>query len=109
MQQIQPASRPTNTLAVISLATGIGSWFLLPLIGGVIAVVTGHVAKSQIRRTGESGDSLATIGLVLGYLHLAVVLVVIVLVLLVIFGILALVVTSNGIHPLESPLPLPTG
>ena len=104
MQQIQPASRPTNTLAVISLATGIGSWFLLPLIGGVI-----DVAKSQIRRTGESGDSLATIGLVLGYLHLAVVLVVIVLVLLVIFGILALVVTSNGIHPLESPLPLPTG
>lgn len=31
------------------------------------AVVLGHIAKSQIRRTGEHGSGLATIALVLGY------------------------------------------
>jgi uncharacterized membrane protein len=108
MQQMQQASRPMNTMAVISLATGIGSWFLLPFVGGVIAIVTGHVAKSQIRRTGEDGDTLATIGLVLGYLHLAVVLVVFAFLMLVLFGVFAFVVTSSGIHP-ATPSPLPTG
>jgi len=108
MQQMQQASRPMNTMAVISLATGIGSWFLLPLIGGVIAVVTGHVAKSQIRRTGEDGATLATIGLVLGYLHLAVVLLVLLLVVLVIFGGLAFLIGSGGLHP-TTPTPAPTG
>ena len=97
-----------NTMAVVSLAAGIGSWFVLPLIGGLVAVVTGHVAKGQIRRTGEDGDTLATIGLVLGYLHLAVVLVLIVLVLLVLFGVLAFLATNNGIHTLP-PTPQPSG
>jgi hypothetical protein len=106
MQQASP--RPMNTMAVISLATGIGSWFVLPFIGGVIAVVTGHVAKSQIQRTGEDGDTFATIGLILGYLHLAVVLVALVVVLLVLFGVFALVVTSSGIHAV-TPTPQPSG
>jgi len=108
MQQMQQASRPMNTMAVISLATGIGSWFLLPAVGGLVAVITGHVAKSQIRRTGEDGGTFATIGLVLGYLHLAVVLVVFAFLMLVLFGVFALVITSSGIHP-ASPSPVPTG
>ena len=73
----------TNTLAMVSLASGIVSWFLVPIVGGVVAVVTGHMAKAEIRRTGEEGDTLATIGLILGYLHLA--LVVLLLGLLVLF------------------------
>ncbi|WP_329374023.1 DUF4190 domain-containing protein [Streptomyces sp. NBC_00669] len=31
----------------------------------------GHVARGQIRRTGQHGDGQATVGLVLGYLGLA--------------------------------------
>lgn len=57
------ASR-TNTLAVLSL--------VLSLVGmSLVAIVLGHVAHSQIRRTGEQGKGLATAGLVIGYVALA--------------------------------------
>ena len=86
---------PTNTLALVSLISGIISWFLVPVIGGVVAVVTGHMAKREIRRTGEQGDMLATIGLILGYLHLAVVVLIAGFVLLLFFGALAFMTTRT--------------
>lgn len=46
----------------------IGSW----CFGGLVAVITGHVARHQIRRTGEAGGSLALAGLIAGYLALAI-------------------------------------
>lgn len=54
----------TNGLATTSLVTA-----LLGL--SVVAIVCGHVARRQIRRTGEAGDSQAVVGLVVGYLGLA--------------------------------------
>ena len=62
----------TSTLAIVSLITGILCWFLLPLIGAIIAVVTGHMAKSEIRQSNGliTGEGMATAGLVLGYIHL---------------------------------------
>jgi hypothetical protein len=62
---------PTNSLAVVSLITGIVSWFLCPLLGGIVAVISGHVAHSQLKRSGEGGAGMATAGMVLGYIHLA--------------------------------------
>ena len=79
-------ARPTNTLAIVSLSSGILSWFLVPVVGAVVAVVTGHLAKAEIRRTGEQGDGFATIGLVLGYLHLAVVVLLLGLLVLFLLG-----------------------
>ena len=32
------------------------------------AIVLGHIAKKQIRQSGEQGDGLATAGLVMGYI-----------------------------------------
>jgi len=62
----------TSTLAVISLIFGIICWFVVPFVGAVVAVITGHMAKSEIRSSGgtKTGDGMATAGLVLGYLHL---------------------------------------
>jgi hypothetical protein len=60
-----PAVR-TNGAAVAALVFGI-----IPFFGGVPAIVLGHVARAQIRRTGERGDGVAVAGLVLGYLWLA--------------------------------------
>ena len=40
-------------------------------IAAVPAVILGHVARSNIKRTGERGDGLAIAGLVLGYLGIA--------------------------------------
>jgi hypothetical protein len=63
----------TSTLAVVSLVAGIVSWVMFPLIGAIVAVVTGHMAKREIRESmGRlTGDGLATVGLILGYLQLA--------------------------------------
>ncbi|WP_327283282.1 DUF1707 and DUF4190 domain-containing protein [Streptomyces sp. NBC_01205] len=61
--------RPVNGMAIASLALGVLS---LPTLGlaGLGAVITGHVAKAQIRARGEEGTAPATIGLVLGWLSL---------------------------------------
>jgi hypothetical protein len=56
----------TNPLAVGSLACGIGQLFFGPL-ATIPAIVLGHMARREIRRTGEDGMGLATAGLVLGW------------------------------------------
>jgi peptidyl-prolyl cis-trans isomerase B (cyclophilin B) len=50
-----------NVLAIVSFVTA-----LLAL--GVVAVIAGHTALSQIKRTGDSGRGLALAGVILGYL-----------------------------------------
>lgn len=62
-----PAVAPTNGLAVAALVCGIAEFFTLGL-AAIPAVILGHVARSQIRRTGERGDGMAVSGLILGYL-----------------------------------------
>ncbi len=64
-------ARPTNSLAIVSLVAGIGSYVVVPVIGAIVAIITGHMARGQIRQTGEGGSGLALAGLILGYLHLA--------------------------------------
>ncbi|MBA3486773.1 MAG: DUF4190 domain-containing protein [Lysobacter sp.] len=73
-----PAYRPTSTTAVVSLISGLLGWTLLPLVGSVVAIVTGHIARSEIRRNPETlqGDGLAVAGLILGYAAIAIGLVV---------------------------------
>ena len=62
-----PIYRPYNPWAIVSVSFAasivLGSWFL----GGIVAVVTGHVARHQIRQTGEAGGSLALGGVIAGY------------------------------------------
>ncbi|MDO4693770.1 MAG: DUF4190 domain-containing protein [Eikenella sp.] len=62
-----PVKRNSN-LAIASLVCGLLGWTLLPLVGSIIAVVTGHMARQEIRRDPDlEGDGLAIAGLVLGY------------------------------------------
>ena len=65
--------RQTNSLAVVSLVCGILGWTLLPFLGSIVAIVCGHMARSEIRRAPDrlEGDGLAIAGLVLGYLSIA--------------------------------------
>lgn len=64
-----------SPLAVVSLASGILCWFLLPVIGAVVAVVTGVSARREIRAAqgAVGGWNMATIGLWLGAIHLGLV------------------------------------
>ncbi|TYT25073.1 DUF4190 domain-containing protein [Luteimonas viscosa] len=65
--------RQTSALAITSLVSGILGWTLVPWIGSIVAIVTGHLARGEIRREPErvDGDGLAIAGLVLGYAMLA--------------------------------------
>lgn len=66
----QPYGAPagTNGLAIASLVTGIlGFLWITPLL----AIVFGHIALSQIKRTRQGGRGLAIAGLILGYLWVA--------------------------------------
>jgi len=66
------ASGGKNNLAFASLVMGITCWFLSPLIGGILAVMSGHKARREIRTSGESGGAMAAVGLVLGYMNIVV-------------------------------------
>jgi hypothetical protein len=85
-----------NTLAVVSLVAGIASFFghIIPFVGGftlaLVAIITGHMARGQIRRTGEAGMGMATAGLVIGYIHMALIAVVFVF----FFGVVIAVLTA---------------
>lgn len=85
---------PTNTLALVSLVAGIASYVLVPFVGALVAVITGHMARAQIRQTGESGSGLALAGLILGYVHLALFVLVILVVMLVLGGLGVLFATQ---------------
>jgi hypothetical protein len=56
--QPYPASRGTNTMAILALVFGI---LVAPL-----GLIFGFVARSQIKKTGEDGDGLALAGIIIG-------------------------------------------
>jgi len=88
--------RPTNTLAIVSLVLGIASYVVVPIIGAIAAVVTGHMARGQIKQTGEGGSGLALAGLILGYVHLALAVIGIVIAVIVVIIIGAAAVHSGS-------------
>ena len=59
-----PAAPPTNGLAIASLVCGVGT-FVIGL-SFIPAIICGHIARGQIRRTGDAGRGMAITGLVLG-------------------------------------------
>jgi uncharacterized protein DUF4190 len=87
-----PSREHTNTMGVISLVSGALAVFghiVLPGIGGgtlaVVAIVTGFIARGEIKKTGEQGGWMATAGIVLGVIHLAVIALVVLLLILGVF------------------------
>jgi hypothetical protein len=64
-----PPAKVTNTLAIVSAVSGAIGWMGVPLVASVVAIFCGHLARKEIRNTGQDGDQLALIGLVLGYTH----------------------------------------
>jgi hypothetical protein len=79
----------TNGLAIASLVCGLAQFVFGPL-ATIPAIVLGHMARHQIRRTGEQGAGLALAGLILGWAT-----VILGIVLIVVVG-LAMSVGMNG-------------
>jgi hypothetical protein len=65
----QPAPVQNSTTATISLISGILGLTVFPLIGSIIALITGYMAKGEIQRSAGTlgGDSAANIGIILGW------------------------------------------
>lgn len=63
-------SAPNSTSALISLICGILGLTLLPLVGSIVALIVGYMAKKDIRESNGTigGDGLATTGIVLGWI-----------------------------------------
>jgi hypothetical protein len=83
-------SRHTNGYAVAALICGVAQPFT-GMLSTIPAIAFGHVARGQIRRTGEDGKGMATWGLALGWAGLT-------FMLLFLLGIIAAVTvaTSGG-------------
>jgi hypothetical protein len=67
---VQPVSYPAGERAVTTPWNGMAIGSLVTSVIGLslIGVILGHIALSQIKRTGEQGNVLAIVGVVLGYL-----------------------------------------
>lgn len=77
------APRPASGLAVTSLVTGIAglllSFFAIPLLASIVAVITGHMALKRSRQNSAiGGRGLAIAGLILGYIGIAILAIIIV-------------------------------
>jgi hypothetical protein len=63
--QAYPPVRPTNGLAIAALVCGVAAF--VTGITFIPAIICGHLARREIRRTGEQGNGMAIAGLVCGY------------------------------------------
>ncbi len=59
-----------RTLAVLSLVFGLCGFTVLPLVGSVVAVICGHLARRRL--PPGSGDGYARAGLWLGWVAIAI-------------------------------------
>lgn len=95
------APRQTSALAVVSLVMGIASWTVLPfvasIVASIVAIITGHMARAEIRRRPHEleGDGLAITGLVLGWVMVGAVIAAILVFILFFGGLAWLAAMSN--------------
>jgi hypothetical protein len=61
----------TNPMAIAAIVCG-GAQLFFGLLTGIPAIILGHLARRQIRQTGENGAGLALAGLILGYVGVAI-------------------------------------
>ena len=82
-------AKQTNNLAIVSLVSGILGWTVVPWIGSLIAIITGHMARAELKRNPDTqeGDGFAVAGLVLGWAMVA----------LTVLGILMIVLFLGGL------------
>ncbi|MFC2031656.1 DUF4190 domain-containing protein [Chloroflexota bacterium] len=64
------AGVPTSGMAIAALVTGIVGLTIFPLLGSILALVLGYMARNDIRRRPDevSGDGLALAGIVMGWI-----------------------------------------
>lgn len=82
----------TNVLAIVSFVASLAAVFIW-FAGSLTAIITGHIALNQIKKTNEGGHGFALAGVIIGYVGLG--LTALVVILYVIFFV---VLVSSGIY-----------
>ena len=64
------AAVPTSGMAIAALVMGIVGLTLLPLVGSILALIFGYMARNDIRQRPDevSGGGLALAGIVMGWI-----------------------------------------
>ncbi len=63
-------TQPNSSMAVVSLIAGVLGLTLFPVIGSIVALITGSMAKKEIAQSAGSlgGEGLAKAGIVMGWI-----------------------------------------
>jgi len=69
------AAARTNVLAIVSLVASVSGFIILPFVGPLVGVITGHIGLAQIKRSGEKGRGMALAGVIIGWVSLAFILI----------------------------------
>ncbi|MEU9739783.1 DUF4190 domain-containing protein [Micromonospora chersina] len=83
-----PPSSKTNSLAIVALVLSLIGF--TSCITAPIGAIMGHVARKQIRETGEQGEGMAKAAIIVGWILTAL------LVLLIIFYVVMIVIAVNS-------------
>ncbi|MEJ2709082.1 MAG: DUF4190 domain-containing protein [Anaerolineales bacterium] len=64
---------PNSSMAIISLIAGVLGLTFFPVIGSIVALITGYMAKREIQESAGDlgGDGMATAGIILGWIGVA--------------------------------------
>jgi hypothetical protein len=89
---------PGKALGIVALIAGIVSYFILPFIAGVAAIIMGAIARSQSKKAGFK-NTPALVGLILGIINIVISIIVgiiVIVALVAVFGNLANVCSEYG-------------
>lgn len=89
---------PSSTLAIVSLVSALLGFTFVPVIGGIVALITGYMARNETRSIPPkaSGDGMATAGIIMGWVQLGLLVVGICCAIIYFVFIVGLVATSSG-------------
>jgi hypothetical protein len=76
---MQPMQRDSGA-AIASLIFGIMAWVFLPILGAIVAIITGHIGVNEVNNGNGMvrGKGLAIAGLVMGYVQIGILVLIII-------------------------------
>ena len=71
-QSLNEVALPSSTLAIVSLVSALLGFTFLPVVGSIVALITGYMARDETRSIPPkaSGDGMATAGIILGWVQI---------------------------------------
>jgi dihydroorotate dehydrogenase len=74
---VSPTPLQTSTLAIVSLIAGLLGFAGFPIIASIIAIITGALARQETRARPPraTGDGMATAGIIMGIIQIALVII----------------------------------